>query len=504
MAPSASRPETAGVRKDTSVAEGGEASFANVLDAEVDGADEVGAATDDVVLTQAATPQAPQAQPAPPATNAVELLISLQAATTSDNSATQPEATGNATAAPAVAAAPVVVPEISADAPAPATASARPTPPPEATQQVAQPALPTTPAEAAIAPAANIAGAASVAAPAVKASQPAATEEKKDEATADGEAAPTPAPSNSVKGVATTASTQPVVATAPTEPPPAAPKPTDVASVETATIAATATAPKQAPSNVPQHAEEPTSTQAVAAPDSATAGAPTQSSKDAQATNSASSQPTTGGAKPQANVQAAAAADATPEAKASAPIPAPTGSATSFAELLAAGRGAPDVGKAAPAHAAMQSAPPAVVQVYTRFVERFDGRAQRFEMRLDPAELGQVDIRIEIGADKKVHAVLAAHDSAALTDLMRGQRALERALMDAGIDLKDGGVKFELANDSNRGLAGQEQRRDAWSGEDGRVWRGFSSEVAVEASAADVAAATNVYSRRGARLDLVA
>ncbi len=152
----------------------------------------------------------------------------------------------------------------------------------------------------------------------------------------------------------------------------------------------------------------------------------------------------------------------------------------------------------------MQSAPPAVVQVYTRFVERFDGRAQRFEMRLDPAELGQIDIRIEIGADKKVHAVLAAHDSAALTDLMRGQRALERALMDAGIDLKDGGVKFELANDSNRGLAGQEQRRDAWSGEDGRVWRGFSSEVAVEASAADVAAATNVYSRRGARLDLVA
>jgi hypothetical protein len=153
----------------------------------------------------------------------------------------------------------------------------------------------------------------------------------------------------------------------------------------------------------------------------------------------------------------------------------------------------------------MQSAPQAVVQVYTRFVERFDGRAQRFEVRLDPAELGRVDVRIEIGADRKVHAVLAAHDSAALTDLMRGQRALERALSDAGIDLKDGGVKFELANDSGRGLAGGEQRRDAWSGEDARVWRSFSTtDVAVEAGADDMAVATSAYSRRGARLDLVA
>jgi flagellar hook-length control protein FliK len=149
----------------------------------------------------------------------------------------------------------------------------------------------------------------------------------------------------------------------------------------------------------------------------------------------------------------------------------------------------------------MQSAPQAVVQVYTRFVERFDGRAQRFEISLTPEELGRVDVRIEIGADKKVHAVLAAHDSAALTDLMRGQRALERALTDAGIDLKDGGVKFELANDSNRSLAGQQQHRDGLPGEDKNVWRSFSTvDVAVET---DAPVATASY-RRMSRLDLVA
>jgi flagellar hook-length control protein FliK len=224
---------------------------------------------------------------------------------------------------------------------------------------------------------------------------------------------------------------------------------------------------------------------------------------EASAVNAASSQ-TAAAAKQRAATQAGVqtvAAGTTPDVKTDAPAQPSSSTSTSFADLLAAGRGMADVSKAAPAHQAMQSAPPAVVQVYTRFVERFDGRAQRFEVSLTPAELGRVDIRIEVGADKKVHAVLAAHDSAALTDLVRGQRALERALTDAGIDLKDGGVKFELANDSGRSLAGQEQRRDAWNGDDMNVWRGFSSvDVAVET---DAPVATASY-RRASRLDLVA
>lgn len=146
------------------------------------------------------------------------------------------------------------------------------------------------------------------------------------------------------------------------------------------------------------------------------------------------------------------------------------------------------------------------MQVYTRFIERFDGRAQRFEVRLDPAELGRVDVRIEIGADRKVHAILAAHDSAALNDLMRGQRALERALGDAGIDLSDGGLQFELAEDSGRGLAGKDQRSDAWAArEEAHVWRGFSAvDVGVDPGAADVSATMHPYTRRASRLDLVA
>ena len=161
-----------------------------------------------------------------------------------------------------------------------------------------------------------------------------------------------------------------------------------------------------------------------------------------------------------------------------------------------------DAARTAPTPPALQSAPPATIQVYARMIERADGRAQRFEVRLDPAELGRVDIRIEIGADRKVHAVMAAHDSAALTDLMRGQKSLERALSDAGIDLAENGLRFEIAADAGRGGASQQRDGDA-SGRSSQpdAWRKFDT-ASIPVSAEAAAAATPT--RRTQRLDLVA
>ncbi len=196
-----------------------------------------------------------------------------------------------------------------------------------------------------------------------------------------------------------------------------------------------------------------------------------------------------------AGAQAAVSADAvTPSANTSPPPPA---NAAAPAQVTV------DAARTTTTPPALQSAPAATIQVYTRIIERADGRAQRFEVRLDPAELGRVDVRIEIGADRKVHAVLAAHDSAALSDLVRGQRALERALSGAGIDLADNGVRFELASDGGRGSAGQQQTNDG-NGRSGQsnVWRNFDT-VAIPVSE-DAAVATVNNSWRPQRLDLVA
>ena len=95
--------------------------------------------------------------------------------------------------------------------------------------------------------------------------------------------------------------------------------------------------------------------------------------------------------------------------------------------------------------------------------------------------------------------MLAAHDSAALSDLMRGQRSLERALADAGLDVADGGIKFELSNDQGRNSANSQNGDGGNAG--ANVWRGFNTvDVAVDAQ---TAAAARPW-RPSSRLDLVA
>lgn len=247
---------------------------------------------------------------------------------------------------------------------------------------------------------------------------------------------------------------------------------------------------------------QPTTPIDAADAESADASAATSSSANGQAPAKAAAAgtqtPSTQGAPANAAANATPAAGAQVEVavEAASTLQSKAGAAT---EIAASTTAAPQntSNTASASQVAQTAAPAATLQVYTRFVERFDGRAQRFEVRLDPAELGRVDVRIEIGADKKVHAVLAAHDSAALNDLMRGHRALERMLTNAGIDLADGGVKFEMASDSGRDTMPGKSDSGPSSP---NVWRRFDTlAIPLEASAT-----ASPQPWRRTRLDLVA
>ncbi|MAI89788.1 flagellar hook-length control protein FliK [Ponticaulis sp.] len=85
-----------------------------------------------------------------------------------------------------------------------------------------------------------------------------------------------------------------------------------------------------------------------------------------------------------------------------------------------------------------------VSQVSQRLLERFDGGTSKFEIRLDPAELGEVDVKIEVDRDGRVQAVLTARESSAADALTRGLRSLENALTQAGLNLGENGVQIEL------------------------------------------------------------
>lgn len=89
----------------------------------------------------------------------------------------------------------------------------------------------------------------------------------------------------------------------------------------------------------------------------------------------------------------------------------------------------------------------------------------RFQMRLDPAELGRIDVRLDIDSTGQVNARLTVEKAETLDLMQRDQRALERALAQAGLDSSKTTLEFSLRqNNSNdnqqqareqRGMPGQ-------------------------------------------------
>jgi flagellar hook-length control protein FliK len=93
---------------------------------------------------------------------------------------------------------------------------------------------------------------------------------------------------------------------------------------------------------------------------------------------------------------------------------------------------------------AVTRAAPAAHQVAREIVRQFNGDSTRFELRLDPPELGRVEVRLDVSRDHRVTAVIAADSPQALTELARHARELEQMLQSAGLELADNGLSFDL------------------------------------------------------------
>ena len=79
----------------------------------------------------------------------------------------------------------------------------------------------------------------------------------------------------------------------------------------------------------------------------------------------------------------------------------------------------------------------------------------RFEIRLDPAELGRIDVRLEVDRNGQVTSHLTVERPATLDMLRRDAPQLQRALEDAGLKTGDSGLQFSLRDQSQ-----QQQRAD--------------------------------------------
>lgn len=101
-------------------------------------------------------------------------------------------------------------------------------------------------------------------------------------------------------------------------------------------------------------------------------------------------------------------------------------------------------------HGAARAAPVAA-QVGREIVRRFNGGATQFELRLDPPELGRIEVRLDVSRDHKVTAIVTADNPQALSDLSRNARDLEQSLQSAGLNLAENGLSFDLRQSGGEG-----------------------------------------------------
>jgi chemotaxis protein MotD len=131
---------------------------------------------------------------------------------------------------------------------------------------------------------------------------------------------------------------------------------------------------------------------------------------------------------------------AAPAAGQGAPAAAQTIAATAAATATNAANAA--AAPAAQAPAAMAAVPLAGVAV--EIAARATAGANRFEIRLDPPDLGRIDVRLNVDKQGNVTSHLVVERAATLDMLRRDAPQLERALQDAGLKTGNDGLQFSL------------------------------------------------------------
>ena len=86
----------------------------------------------------------------------------------------------------------------------------------------------------------------------------------------------------------------------------------------------------------------------------------------------------------------------------------------------------------------------------------------RFEIRLDPADLGRIDVRIDVDRNGQVTSHLTVDKPETLSMLRQDAPQLQRALDDAGFKTGDSGLQFSLRDQSSSGQnSGNDNGRNA-------------------------------------------
>jgi flagellar hook-length control protein FliK len=187
-------------------------------------------------------------------------------------------------------------------------------------------------------------------------------------------------------------------------------------------------------------------------------------------------------------VHASAASAAGVDAKAEAPET-PAGSADAGAATASTTNATTQVH---PGAIPVRGAPQTVANLAAQIAKKLEGRSTRFDVQLDPAGLGRVDVRMEIGASGRMTAAMTFDTPQAAAELRARAAELQRHLEQAGFDMS-GGLSFDVAGDRGQGRQAQQNQDN----DSGQAFRGRAFQQALAtAGQADQSAASGALNLR--------
>ncbi|MDB5548549.1 MAG: flagellar hook-length control protein, partial [Tardiphaga sp.] len=110
---------------------------------------------------------------------------------------------------------------------------------------------------------------------------------------------------------------------------------------------------------------------------------------------------------------------------------------------------------------ASQTAPVPLNALAMQIAATAAGGKTSFDIRLDPAELGRIDVRLDVDRNGNVTSHLTVEKPETLAMLRQDAPQLQRALNDAGLQTSDKGLQFSLSDQSLTGQNNQNGARDS-------------------------------------------
>jgi flagellar hook-length control protein FliK len=105
-------------------------------------------------------------------------------------------------------------------------------------------------------------------------------------------------------------------------------------------------------------------------------------------------------------------------------------------------------------------------------------------IQLKPASLGTIDVKLNVGQDGRVNAVITADRSDTLNMLKQDAGTLQQALRDAGLNADSSSLSFNLSSDAQSFAQNWSQGSGSGNSSGGNAYAGGASDALLGADAA--------------------